>query len=146
MKALTPYLNFPGSTEEAFAFYADVLGGEIMGVARYRDFGESMGELPPEDLDKVANIGLRLPDGTMMMASDVLASLGQTLALGNAFALHVEADDAEDAQRIHRALAEGGTVGMELARTEWAELFGDCTDRYGIQWMVSFTGSVVFGE
>jgi PhnB protein len=145
MKALTPYLNFAGTTEEAFAFYAEVFGGQSLGVARFRDFGSSMGDLPEEDLDKVANAGLTLPNGTMMMGTDMLASLGQELIRGNNFSLHVEADDAAEAQRLFAALSQGGTVSMEPAPTEWAEWFGGCTDRFGVEWMVSFTGSVQFG-
>lgn len=143
MKALTPYLNFAGNTEEAFTFYAEVFGGRIDGVARFRDFG-SMSELPEADLDKVANVGLTLPNGTTLMGTDLLASLGQSLTQGNDFALHVEADDAAEAQRLFDALAAGGTVSMAPEATEWAEWFGGCTDRFGVEWMISFTGSVNF--
>ena len=30
------------------------------------------------------------------------------------------------------------------ARPRWAENYGMCTDRFGVQWMVSYTGSVQF--
>lgn len=145
MPTLTPYLNFPGTTEEAFAFYADAIGGEVTGIARFRDFGETMGELPPEDLDKVANMALRLPDGTMIMGTDMLPSIGQEYRPGNDFALHLEADDAAAAERIFAALSAGGQISMEPAGTEWAEWFAGCTDKYGVEWMVSYTGSVEFG-
>jgi PhnB protein len=143
MKALTPYLNFDGTTEEAFTFYAQVLGGQIMGVARFRDFG-SMAQLPEADLDKVANVALALPNGTMLMGTDMLASLGQQFRPGNDFALHLEVDDTAEAERLFAALSEGGTVSMEPAPTEWAEWFAGCTDRFGVEWMISCTGSVVF--
>lgn len=29
MKAVSPYLNFPGTTEDAFRFYQAVFGGEL---------------------------------------------------------------------------------------------------------------------
>ena len=93
----------------------------------------------------MANAGVALPNGTMMMGTDMLASLGQELIRGNNFSLHVEADDAAEAQRLFAALSQGGTVSMEPAPTEWAEWFGGCTDRFGVEWMVSFTGSVQFG-
>jgi PhnB protein len=143
MKELTPYLNFDGTTQEAFTFYAEVFGGQILGVARFRDFG-SMAELPETDLDKVANVGLTLPNGSMLMGTDVLASLGQQFRSGNDFALHVEADDTGEAQRLFAALSEGGAVSVEPASTEWAEWFAGCTDRFGVEWMISYTGSVVF--
>lgn len=144
MKELTPYLNFDGTTEEAFRFYAEAFGGELLGVARYRDFGDSMGHLSEAELDKVANVGVRLPNGTMLMGTDMLASMGQELKTGNDFALHVEADDVAEAQRLFDALSQGGTVSMDPAATEWAQWFAGCTDRFGTEWMVSFTGSVTF--
>ena len=144
MKAPTPYLNYPGTTEAAFTFYAEALGGTIVGIARMRDFG-GLASLPDEDLDKVANIALALPNGTMMMGTDMLASMGQEFTPGNNFSLHIEADSLEEAQRIFTALSEGGRVNMEPDSTEWAEWFAGCTDRFGVEWMVSFTGAVVFG-
>ncbi|HYO19140.1 MAG TPA: hypothetical protein VES02_10815, partial [Dermatophilaceae bacterium] len=120
-----------------------VFGGQILGVARFRDFG-SIEQLPEADLDKVANAGLSLPNGTMLMGTDMLASLGQQFSAGNDFALHVEADDVVEAQRLFDALSEGGSVSMEPAPTEWAEWFAGCSDRFGTEWMISVTGSVVF--
>lgn len=145
MKAVTPYLNFDGTTEEAFAFYATVFGGQPLGVARYRDFGASMGDLPAAELDKVANTALLLPNGTMLMGTDVIASRGQALRHGNDFSLHVEAEDLAEAGRLFEALSEQGSVSMPPARTEWAEWFAGCTDRFGIEWMISYTGAVQFG-
>lgn len=145
MKTLTPYLNFPGTTEEAFEFYVAVLGAEITGIARFRDFGETMGSLPEADLDKIANMGLRFPNGAEMMGTDMLASLGQEFRSGNDFSLHLEADSVDEAVRMFEALASGGTIAMEPAATEWAEWFAGCTDKFGVEWMISYTGSVIFG-
>ncbi|MCB9411949.1 MAG: VOC family protein [Actinobacteria bacterium] len=145
MTVLTPYLNFPGTTEEAFEFYAAALGGQITGIARFSEFSEGMPPLSDEDANKVANMGLRLPNGAEMMGTDVLPALGQEFRAGNNFALHLEADSLDEAERIFAALAEGGNRSMEPAATEWAEWFAGCTDRYGVEWMVSYTGSVVFG-
>jgi uncharacterized glyoxalase superfamily protein PhnB len=33
---------------------------------------------------------------------------------------------------------------MEPTPTEWAEWFAGCTDRFGVEWMISITGSVEF--
>jgi PhnB protein len=80
----------------------------------------------------------------MLMGTDMLASLGQQFRPGNDFALHLEVDDTAEAERLFAALSEGGTVSMEPAPTEWAEWFAGCTDRFGVEWMISCTGSVVF--
>ena len=45
--------------------------------------------------------------------------------------------DADDADRIFAALAEGGEVTMPIAETFSARRFGMVTDRYGIPWMVN---------
>lgn len=39
----------------------------------------------------------------------------------------------------------GGKVEMDLVPVPWAEKFGSFTDRFGVQWMVSYTGDVQFG-
>jgi PhnB protein len=33
---------------------------------------------------------------------------------------------------------------MPLQKTEWAEKHGNCTDKFGVQWMVDYTGNVQF--
>lgn len=78
------------------------------------------------------------------MATDVVDSMPGKLNVGNNFYITIDPDDGEEAERIFAALAEGGRVQMPLQRTEWAEKHGSCTDRYGIQWMVDYTGSVQF--
>ena len=35
---------------------------------------------------------------------------------------------------------------MPLQATQWAELYGICTDKFGVQWMVNYTGAVTFGQ
>jgi PhnB protein len=50
MKAINPYINFDGNTEEAFAFYQSVFGGELS-IARFKDFQEDMGATG-ENLEK----------------------------------------------------------------------------------------------
>ncbi len=37
------------------------------------------------------------------------------------------------------ALAEGGTVTMDLQDMFWGAYFGALTDRFGVQWMVNCT-------
>lgn len=50
----------------------------------------------------------------------------------------------EECERIFNSLAEDGTIEMPLEQAAWAEKFGVCADRLGVQWMVTYTGSVVF--
>ncbi len=154
IRSANPYLNFPGNTEEAFHFYASVLGGEPTGLVRFRDFGDNTMGLSEEELDLVAHIALPLGSGQMLMGTDVgCAPDGEgeaaegwrkKLVVGtNAWTL-LEVESAADAERIFAGLSDGGTVEMPLMPVAWAEKYGTCRDRYGVQWMVSYTGSVEF--
>ena len=58
----------------------------------------------------------------------------------------LEADTGEEAERVFTRLSDGGSTEMPLQKVEWAEQFGICRDRYGVQWMVSYTGAVTFGQ
>jgi PhnB protein len=140
MKAVHPYLNFSGDTEEAFTFYQSVFGGEFLGVMRFRDFAENPMNVPERDLDKIAHIALPLGRDTLLMGTDTLESLGQTLRVGNNFCIYLEAGSAAEAEGLFSALAAGGHTEMPLQRTEWAELYGVCADRFGVRWMVGFSG------
>jgi PhnB protein len=145
MKAANVYLNFAGNAEEAFNFYREVLGGEFAGgVIRFRQFPGMADDLPPADRQKVAHVALSFGN-SLLMGSDTLESLGHTLTPGNNYFISLDVDSAGEAEKIFSALSEGGSIAMPLDRTEWAEKYGICTDRFGIQWMVGYTGEVSFG-
>lgn len=142
MKAVNPYLNFDGNTEEAFKFYQSVFGGELQ-ITRFKDMADTMGA-NGEDLNKIANIALPLNGDTMLMGTDLLESMGQKLTMGNNFSITLETDSAEEAEELFNKLSDGGEVQMPLMQTEWAEKYGDCIDKFGIHWMVNYTGDVEF--
>jgi PhnB protein len=144
IKAVNPYLNFDGNTEEAFTFYRSVFGGEFLAVTRFRDFGDNPMGVPDDELDKIAHIALALGSDNLLMGTDVLKSMPVTLTTGNNFYITLEAESKEDAERLFEDLSDGGHISMPLQRTEWAETYGICADRFGVQWMVMYTGSVEF--
>ncbi|PMR68309.1 VOC family protein [Halomonas heilongjiangensis] len=144
MKMVSPYLNFAGNTEEAFGFYRSVFGGEFPMVLRYRDFGDNAMGAPEHELDKIAHMALPLGRDTMLMGTDVLESQAASLNMGNNFYISLEAESGAEATQLFEALAAGGQVEMPLQQTEWAEQFGICKDKFGVQWMVGYTGSVEF--
>lgn len=143
MKSANPYLNFNGNTEEAFNFYRSVFGGEFQAVVRFRDFGNAM-PVPEHELDKIAHIALPLGKDNLLMGTDVLESQGRSLTVGNNSYISLELDSGEEAERLFDALTAGGRIEMPLQRTEWAEKFGMCADRFGVQWMFDYAGSVQF--
>lgn len=140
---LTPYLNFPGNAEEAFTHYRSVFGGDFAGIIRFEDMGDP--ERTPEHVRRqVAHIALPLGDGAMLMASDAPEGMGTPLTQGNNVYVMLEPDSAEEAERLFGALSDGGHVEMALQKTDWAERHGSCTDRFGVHWMLNYTGDVQY--
>ncbi|MBW3672298.1 MAG: VOC family protein [Acidobacteria bacterium] len=60
---------------------------------------------------------------------------------GNNFSITLDPETVEEADRLISALSSGGSVEMPLQKTEWADKFGACTDRFGVQWMINYSGS-----
>lgn len=144
MQSVHPYLNFKGDAEEAFVFYRSVFGGELLGIVRFRDLGGAQMGIAEADLDKVGHIALPLSEGTNLMASDVVGADAEAFVVGTNNYIYLETDSAEEADRVFDGLSAGGQVEMPLSPTAWAEKFGSCVDRYGVRWMVSYTGDVEF--
>jgi PhnB protein len=129
---LSPYLNFNGQCAEAFAFYAQVLGGKIV-------FMQTHGDSPMKDQvsadwqDKIMHATLAVGD-TVVMGAD--APPGH-YAKPQGITVSISIASPAEGERIFNALAENGTVNMPFQKTFWAAGFGMAVDRYGIPWMVN---------
>jgi PhnB protein len=80
---------------------------------------------------------ISLGDGTLMGCD---APQGSSTPMGG-FQISVQSKDSAEVKRIYEALAEGGSVQMPLTKTFWSPLFGMCTDKFGVAWMVGMTGA-----
>jgi PhnB protein len=144
MKSANPYLNFPGNTEQAFTHYSTVFGSELIDVLRFSDFGDNEMGIPEHELHKIAHVALPIGSNNLLMGTDTLES-SPPLTNGNNFYVAVETETAEEAERVYTGLSEGGQPVMPLQPTVWAEKYGTCLDRFGVQWMVMYTGNAQFG-
>jgi PhnB protein len=138
MTRLHSYLNFPGTAREAFDFYRSVFGGEFSSVVRFGDFPMEGVTIPAEDADRIMHIALPIGDHDMLMASDALESLGQTVVKGNNAYVAVHPASREEAERIFSALADGAEIEIPIGEQPWGDYFGSLRDRFGIQWMVDY--------
>ncbi len=138
MPKLNIYLNFPGSTEEAFNFYKSVFGGELTPIIRFKDMPMKGVNIPKEDENKVMHLGLPIGDQTLM-ATDTLESLGQKLVVGNNTYISIHPESKKEADRIFQALSAGGTMEMPIADQPWGDYFGSFKDKFGVQWMINYT-------
>lgn len=135
---INPYLNFDGNAEEAFQFYRSVFGGDLF-VQRMSEVAE-MDNLPEKEKNCIMHISLPLPNGQLLMASDILPSAGHVLQVGNNNYLSISPDSREEADRLFRGLSEGGTVEMPLEDMFWGDYFGSFVDKYGVRWMINYAG------
>ena len=126
---LTPYLHFAGNAEEAFNFYKDALGGEVIRLSRYGD-----SPMPSDEDYKQKIIHSRLQFGdNLIMISDSFK--GQPFSTHGNIQLSVEIEDASEMEDIFNEMAEGGTVTMPLAHQFWGAKFGMLKDKFGVSWM-----------
>ena len=133
---MSVHLNFQGNCAEAFAFYAKVFKVNDPFQITYGDGPEGM-PVPPGWKDKVMHASIALGDGRLMGCD---APPGGSTPLGG-FQVCAESKDEAEVNRIYEALKVGGSVQMPLAPTFWSPLFGMCTDKFGVGWMVGLPGA-----
>mgnify|MGYP001365118470 CR=1 FL=1 len=139
MARVSTYLNLPGTTEAAFAFYKSVFGGEFAGdgISRMRDVPPQEGQPPLSEADKdlVMHVALPILGGHQLMGTDVGESMGSKVQFGNNIFINLEPDTRGELDRLFALLSDGGVVEAEPQEMFWGDYFASCTDRFGIQWM-----------
>ncbi|HYF68401.1 MAG TPA: VOC family protein [Ohtaekwangia sp.] len=141
MATVNPYLNFKGNAEEAFNFYKSVFGGEFFAVQRFKDTPEAE-KLSASDGEKLMHIALPIGHGNILMATDVLESMGRQFIPGNNYYLSLSADSKVEADKLFKALSDGGEVSIPISDMFWGAYFGMLTDKFGVQWMVGFDSKI----
>jgi PhnB protein len=137
MISINPYLNFAGNTEEALNFYKSVFGGEFIALQRFKDIPGNE-KLSANEQEKIMHVSLPLGKDNMIMATDTLESMGQTLSPGNNFYICISSESEEETDRLFKGLSAGGKIEMPLAKTFWGAYFGMCVDKFKVQWMISY--------
>jgi PhnB protein len=131
---LNPYLSFDGDARQALEFYKEVFGGTLK-VNSYGEFGEQ--DAP--ETDKIMHGMLETPGGFTLMGAD--NPPGMEYTPGNTFSVSLSGDDETELRGYWEKLSAGGSVSVPLEEQMWGDVFGMCTDRFGIPWMVNITGS-----
>ena len=137
MAAVNPYLNFAGNTEEAFNFYKSVFGGEFAALMRFKD-NQECSAMSESDKERIMHIALPIDNGSILMGTDSLESMGQKLTVGNNFYIALAPDSKEEADRLFNGLSEGGKIEMPLQDMFWGGYFGSFADKFGVQWLVNY--------
>lgn len=129
---LNTYLNFAGKLEEAFRYYEQHLGAKTLGMMKWNQMPgpDAAKYTPPGFADKILHARLALAD-TFIMASD-----GPNVEPMRSAYLSLSVDTNEEAERIYKALSDGGEIFMAMNETFFAYRFGQLRDKFGINWMI----------
>ena len=128
MKMAT-YLNFPGNCKEALQYYEKHLGAKTVMMMTFDQVPDPE-NVPPGMEKGILHARIMIGD-TPLMASD-----GPKVEPMRSAYLSLSLDSSTEAERIYKALSEGGQVFMPMAETFFAHRFGQLRDKFGINWMV----------
>jgi PhnB protein len=128
--AFHPYLMFGGNCREAFTRYQQIFGGDLA-LLSMKDMppGE---EIPAGKEDLIMHAALTIGDNLLMASDDPTTDSVSVQGMQ----VNYSVTDPAEAQRAFKALAEGGQVNLPIGPTFWSPMFGMCTDRFGVPWMV----------
>ncbi|HUR31442.1 MAG TPA: VOC family protein [Saprospiraceae bacterium] len=143
MTSVNSYLNFNGNCEEAFNHYKSVFGGDFSFVGRYKDMPpqEGMPPMPSDVGERIMHMALPISKETMLMGSDAGGDWAPNIVQGNNVAISINTDSKESADKLFNGLSDGGSVTMPMNDTFWGDYFGMFTDKFGINWMVSYSAN-----
>jgi len=132
---LNPYVSFDGNARQAMEYYQSVFGGELT-VSTFGEFG-----MPdPAAADRVMHAMLVTDDGLALMGADTPP--GMDFTPGGAITISLSGEDSQ-LRDYWEKLSDGGTVAMPLEKQVWGDEFGQCTDKFGVPWMVNIVQSQV---
>ncbi|HEX4489120.1 MAG TPA: VOC family protein [Terriglobales bacterium] len=129
---LNNYLYFNGDCEAAFKFYEKVLGGKINAMMPHAG-SPAENSVPKEWAGKILHAHMTIGE-SVLMASDAPPNHYEK---PQGFSINIPAADVAEAERVFKAMSEGGKIVMPIAETFWALRFGMFNDRFGIPWMVN---------
>lgn len=132
---LNPYLGFRGSAREAMDFYQTVFGGELTRST----FAEFQASDDPAEEEKIMHSMLVTDGGLVLMAADTPNRMPYTP--GDNYSISLSGEDEAELRGYWEKLADGGAVTMPLEKAEWGDIFGMCTDRFGVSWLVNIAGT-----
>jgi len=125
---LDTYVNYAGTCEAAFRFYEQQLGGKITVLMTHDQ------QPNPQVLEnwkkKILHARLEVGDA-VLLGADIPGAEPMRSAY-----VTLTADDAQEAERLYKLLADQGQVFMKMEKTFFASRFAMLRDRFGTSWML----------
>lgn len=131
---LNPYISFRNNAaRQAMEFYKDVFGGTLT----MNTFGE-YGDPNAPGADGIMHGQLETDKGFTLMGADTPPGM-EAKNPGDNITISLSGDDEQELRGYWDKLSQGGTVTLPLEKQMWGDLFGQCTDQFGIAWMVNIS-------
>jgi PhnB protein len=127
---LNPYISFQNDARQAMEFYKDVFGGDLT----MNTFGE-YGDPNSPGADGIMHGYLKTDSGFHLMGADTPPGMQRNP--GDNITISLSGDDEQELRGYWDKLSQGGTVTLPLEKQMWGDVFGQCTDRFGVPWMVN---------
>jgi PhnB protein len=137
MTTLNPYLSFRGTAKEAMEFYQSVFGGELT----LSTFGENNMSDNPAEQQWIMHGQLESPNGLTLMGADTPTSMSYTPGDNISVSLSGPNEDETELRGYWEKLSDGANISAPLDQAPWGDIFGMCTDKFGVNWLVNIAGS-----
>ena len=132
MTRLNAYLGFSGNCREAMIFYKDCLGGELTLLTVE---GSPVADQMPADAGQNILHSCLTKGDLVLMATD----MGQgERSTENTVSLLLDCSSEEEIETFFSSLSAGGEVTCPLSVQFWGAIFGHFTDKFGMNWMLSY--------
>jgi len=125
---LDAYVNYGGTCEAAFRFYEQQLGGKITVLLTHEQ--QPNPQVPENWKKKILHARLEVGDA-VLLGADIPGAEPMRSAY-----VTLTADDAQEAERLYKLLADQGQVFMKMEKTFFASRFAMLRDRFGTSWML----------
>jgi PhnB protein len=85
--------------------------------------------------DNIMHGQLQADNGFTLMAADTPPGMDFNAGGGN-ITISLSGDDEQELRGYWDRLSDGGNVSMPFEKQMWGDVFGMCTDKFGVAWMV----------
>ncbi len=130
---LNPYINFKNNARQAMEFYHGVFGGDL----KMQTFKEYHASQNPSEDDLIMHAELDGNDCMTLMASDTPSGMEYRPGTNVSLSLSGDSTFEEQLKTIFDKLSRGGKITQPMEKAIWGDIFGMCTDKFGINWLVN---------
>ncbi len=131
--SLNIYLTFNGNCKQAFEFYKSAFDSDYIAFQTFADAPDTM-KVPEDEHYKVMHVSLPVGE-SVLMGSDSCEAFNGEVICGQNFAISYTPTSRKNGDSIFAKISDGGIVQMPLQDTFWGSYFGQCQDKFGINWM-----------